>query len=98
LTCFYLPSIVFVLASVRQKNVGVINGVVCESFIEETNVVPTAVNDDCGAGKNTCLNDGQLCLVDRSATGAKQVSPIPAQHQQRTMQLRATCLNYTFAC
>ena len=33
-----------------QKNDGAINGMVCESFIEETNIVPTAVTDDCGAG------------------------------------------------
>ena len=56
------------------------------------------VNDDCGAGQDTRLNDGQQCLVEQSVTGAKQVSAIPARHQQRTMQLCATCLNYTFAC
>jgi len=50
LTCFYLASIIFVLASVRQKNVGVIDGMLCESFIEGMNAVPTAVTDDFGAG------------------------------------------------
>ena len=29
---------------------GVIERVVCESIIVETNVVPSAVTDDCGAG------------------------------------------------
>jgi hypothetical protein len=33
-----------------HKTEGEINNVVFESFIEETNTVPTAVTDDCGAG------------------------------------------------
>jgi hypothetical protein len=32
------------------QNDGVIGSMVCESFIEETNVVPIAATDDCGAG------------------------------------------------
>jgi hypothetical protein len=35
---------------VRHKNDVAIDRVVCESFNEETNVVPTAFTDDCGAG------------------------------------------------
>jgi hypothetical protein len=45
-----MASIIFVLASVHHKNYGVIDSVVHESFVEETNVVPTAVTGDCGAG------------------------------------------------
>ena len=31
----------------------------CESIIAETNIVPPAVTDDCSAGYDTCLNDGE---------------------------------------
>jgi hypothetical protein len=47
---------------VSHKNDGAIDSMVCESFIEETNIVPTAVTDDCGAGQDTCLNGGEQCL------------------------------------
>jgi hypothetical protein len=50
LTCFHVALIVFVWASVGHKNDGAIDSMVCESFIDETNIVPTAVTDDCGAG------------------------------------------------
>jgi len=46
----------------HQKNDGVINSMVCESLIEEMNVVPITVTDDCSAGKDTCCNDGEQCL------------------------------------
>jgi len=49
---------------VHHKPDRAIDGVVCESFIEKTNSVPTAVNGDCGAGYDTCLNDGEQCLVE----------------------------------
>jgi hypothetical protein len=32
------------------QNDGAIDSMVCEFFIEETNVVPIATTDDCGAG------------------------------------------------
>ena len=35
--------------------------------------------------------------AERSATGSRQVSPIPARQQQTPMLSRATCCNYTFA-
>ena len=37
--------IIFVTASVRHKNAGAINSMVCESFIEK-NIVLTAVTDE----------------------------------------------------
>jgi len=43
---------------VRHKIVGAIDRVVCESFIEETNV-PTTVTDNCGTTLDTSLNDGE---------------------------------------
>jgi hypothetical protein len=48
--CFHVVLIVLVCASVCHKNDGAIDSVMCESFIEETNVAPTAVPDDCGDG------------------------------------------------
>jgi len=57
--CFHVALIIFVSASVRHKNDGAIDRVVCESFIEETNVVPPAVTDNCGTRLDTHLNDGE---------------------------------------
>ena len=51
---------------------GVIERVVCESNIVETNDVPSARTDDSGAGLDTCLNDGNVS-VERSVTSARQV-------------------------
>jgi hypothetical protein len=36
--------------SVPKNTEGAIDGMVCESFIEEKNVLPTAVTEDCHAG------------------------------------------------
>jgi len=44
---------------VCHKNDGAIDRVVCESFVEETNIVPPAVTEYCGARLDTCLNDGE---------------------------------------
>jgi hypothetical protein len=77
---------------VRQKNVGVINGMVSPSLRRQM-LYPQQSMTTVVLGRIHAL-----MMAEQSATGAKQVSPIHAQHEQRTMQLRTTCLNYTFAC
>ena len=62
---------------------------------------PPAVTDDCGAGRKHALMMTSNVSAQRSATGARQVSPIPAWQQQQQQQQprlsRATGRNYTFA-
>jgi hypothetical protein len=97
LTCFQVASILFALASVHHGTDGVINSVVWESFIEET-LYPHKSPKIVVLGRIHTLVRTSNVSAERSATGARQVSPIPAQHQQRSMLPRTTCRNYTFSC
>ena len=95
LTCIHVASIVFVSIRVPRTD-GEIEQVVCESITVETNIVPSAVTDDCGAGWDTRIHDG--VSVEQSVTSARQVSPIAALHQQSPTLLCITCCNYTCTC
>ena len=73
----------------------VIDGIVCESIIAETNVVPPQQSLTIVVpGRIHALMMTSNVSVEQSATGIP--SPIPAWHQQPTLS-RATGRNYTFA-
>jgi len=44
---------------------------VCQSIIADTNAVPPAVTDTCGAVKDTWLNDGEQCLSEAISNRCK---------------------------
>jgi hypothetical protein len=48
-------------------------------------------------GRKHALMMASNVSAEQSATGSRQVSPISAGHQQKPMQLHATCRNYNSA-
>jgi len=74
-----------------------IDGVVCESIIVETNA-PQQSLTIVVLCRIHALMMASNAWVKRSATGARQVSPIPTWHKQKPPRSVSTGHNYTFAC
>ena len=88
----------YLWASMCHETHTEIDWVVCEYTIAEMNNVPQQSLTIFVPGRIHASMMASNVTGEWSVTSTRQVSPIPALHQQRPTLLCITCRNYTFAC
>jgi hypothetical protein len=92
--CFHVALIVFLWAYVCHKTKRAIDGLVWVLQCKDKSFTPIIHWWFwCWVGYTP-----QWCQAMSWQSDQRQVSPIPAQHQQRPTLSCATCCNYTFSC